>query len=381
MAASNIPVGATAEKLQTWENNIGGEDVHSEATTPTNSSGVEIPVAQEHVTAASPHAVRLSDGTNFYKATTPSDTQPVSGSVTANAGTNLNTSALALEAGNLASILAGIGAQADAIVAAGAVGSLSAKLRRVTQGLEDLKAGITALPLPSGASTAANQTTIIGHVDGIEGGLGAAADAAATVGSTGSLSAKLRLMTSQLDAIQNALQIMDDWDNGASDGASVSGDVAHDAADAGEPVKIGGKARTSDPTAVANDDRTNGLFDALGKQIVHVGALNENLLDGKANYTNATAADVIAAQGVGVKIAVTSVLVVNGHATVGTKVEIRRGTTVMFQGYAAALGGGFSYNGGGRPLFLTGANEAVTARNVTTGADVDVHVSGYKTAI
>jgi len=37
-----------------------------------------------------------------------------------------------------------------------------------------------------------------------------------------------------------ALQIMDDWDNAASDGASVSGDVAHDSADAGEPVKIGG---------------------------------------------------------------------------------------------------------------------------------------------
>ena len=37
----------------------------------------------------------------------------------------------------------GIGAISDAIVAAGAVGSLSAKLRRVTQGLEDLKTGIT----------------------------------------------------------------------------------------------------------------------------------------------------------------------------------------------------------------------------------------------
>ena len=52
-----------------------------------------------------------------------------------------------------------------------------------------------------GDASAANQTTIIGHVDGLEGGIGAAADAAATAGSTGSLSAKLRLMTTQLNSI------------------------------------------------------------------------------------------------------------------------------------------------------------------------------------
>lgn len=34
--------------------------------------------AAEHTGAASPHAARLTDGTTFYKATTPSDTQPVS---------------------------------------------------------------------------------------------------------------------------------------------------------------------------------------------------------------------------------------------------------------------------------------------------------------
>jgi hypothetical protein len=39
--------------------------------------------------------------------------------------------------------------------------------------------------------------------------LGANADAAATAGSTGSVSAKLRLMTSQLDAIQTAVQVLD----------------------------------------------------------------------------------------------------------------------------------------------------------------------------
>jgi hypothetical protein len=63
---------------------------------------------------------------------------------------------------------------------------------------------------------------------------------------------------------------------------------------------------------------------------------------------------VIAAAGAGVKIAVTSISVTNAHASVGTKVEIRDA------------------------LFITAANAAVTARCVTTGADVDVFVSGYK---
>ncbi len=60
-------------------------------TTPQPITATSLPLptgaAQEHTTAASPHATRLTDGTAFYKATTPADTQPVSGTVTANAGT------------------------------------------------------------------------------------------------------------------------------------------------------------------------------------------------------------------------------------------------------------------------------------------------------
>ncbi len=55
------------------------------------------------------------------------------------------------------------------------------------------------------------------------------------------------------------------WDNAAGDGASVTGDVAHDAVDAGEPIKFGGKAGSATPTAVANDDRVNAYFDTVGR--------------------------------------------------------------------------------------------------------------------
>lgn len=50
----------------------------------------------------------------------------------------------------------------------------------------------------------------------LSAGVGATGDAAATAGSAGSLTAKLRLMTSQLDAIQTAVQLVDDDQTGAS---------------------------------------------------------------------------------------------------------------------------------------------------------------------
>jgi len=41
--------------------------------------------------------------------------------------------------------------------------------------------------------------------------------------------------------------------------------VAHDSADSGAPLKIGGKASTSEPTAVATGDRVDGYFDEYGR--------------------------------------------------------------------------------------------------------------------
>ena len=44
-------------------------------------------------------------------------------------------------------------------------------------------------------------------------------------------------------------------------------DVAHDAADSGNPVKIGGRAANALPTAVANADRANAITDLFGRQL------------------------------------------------------------------------------------------------------------------
>lgn len=43
----------------------------------------------------------------------------------------------------------------------------------------------------------------------------------------------------------------------------------HDEQDSEKPLKIGGQARTTNPTAVANIDRVNAIFDDIGRQITY----------------------------------------------------------------------------------------------------------------
>lgn len=61
----------------------------------------------------------------------------------------------------------------------------------------------------------------------------------------------------------NALRIVHASDVGVS--TSTAGDIAHDAADSGNPVKVGMVARTANATAVANGDRVNATGDKLGR--------------------------------------------------------------------------------------------------------------------
>lgn len=131
---------------------------------------------------------------------TGTTTQPVSGTVTANAGTNLNTSSLLTTSAHDAAF--------------GTAGTPDAQVRSI-QGI----ASGTPVGVQSNGANLATEAS----VDGLEGGLGAAADAAATAGSTGSITAKLRLMTSQLDTISTNVsslltssQLVDDDQTGAS---------------------------------------------------------------------------------------------------------------------------------------------------------------------
>lgn len=165
-----------------------------------------------------------------------------------------------------------------------------------------------------------------------------------------------------------------------SDGSEAIGSTAkrlHDEADAGNPIKVGAKGVTVLPAAVSTGDRTDALSDKFGRQLGTVAPLDQRV-SGTTNFTNETAADVVAAPGASTALVITGIKVVNNHATVKTKVEILNDSTKIDLGAAAANGGGWviSDPNGLFPPLTT--NKALRAKCLTTGADVDVTAYGYK---
>lgn len=158
--------------------------------------------------------------------------------------------------------------------------------------------------------------------------------------------------------------------------ATMTGNVANDAADSGNPVKTGGRARTTNITAVASDDRVDAIHDAQGRRVVAPYSIPEALVRGvSAQITGTSDTAVIAAQGAGVRIYVTHFLVFNTDATVSTQVNIKDGSTTIYSVYVPALGGQVSVTLPA-PLRLT-ANTALNAACVTTSAEVVVSASGF----
>lgn len=70
----------------------------------------------------------------------------------------------------------------------------------------------------------------------------------------------------------------------------VNGDVAHNATDIGNPVKIGGYASTAVPTAVTAGNRTNAWFGLHGELVVAIASTATGVLAGVAASADATSA-------------------------------------------------------------------------------------------
>lgn len=159
------------------------------------------------------------------------------------------------------------------------------------------------------------------------------------------------------------------------------GTVAHDGADSGNPIKTGGRARSSEIAAVANDDRTDFVADLTGKQIVLPYANPENFVSGAITsaMTGTTSTSLIAAPASGLRNYITQITVSNSHATVGTDVIIQDGSggTTLYTIPAAAAYGGASITFP-VPLRQPTTATAIYCANVTTGSSTKVSASGYK---
>lgn len=159
------------------------------------------------------------------------------------------------------------------------------------------------------------------------------------------------------------------------------GDVAHDAVDAGNPVKIGARSISAETTAVVAGRRVNLVTDLASKLIILPYANPENFVWGviSAAMTGTTPNLLLAAPGAGLRNYITSVIVSNSHATVGTDVVLQDGSGGTILGVFPAAP---AYGGAALPLPVPirqpTTNLGIFAANVTTGSSIKVTAYGYK---
>jgi hypothetical protein len=157
-----------------------------------------------------------------------------------------------------------------------------------------------------------------------------------------------------------------------------AGDVAHDGVDSGNPLKIGGQARTTNPTAVADADRVNAVFDKIGRIVTAPCQVRQLVTSATITLTNTSETTLLAAGGSGVFHDMTMLTITNTSGT-AVRVDIRdtTGGSVIISFYVAASGGGavvpFSV-----PLSQTSSNTNWTAQLSASVTDVRIFMQAVK---
>jgi hypothetical protein len=174
-----------------------------------------------------------------------------------------------------------------------------------------------------------------------------------------------------------------------TDGLNVEGDVAHDTADSGNPLKLGGKALShgTNPTEVANNDRSDLYCNVAGVPFMIGGHPNVKTI--RANYTAAQTDTQIVAAPAGEKLVVTRVSVtadnantVDVQARIGFHATTTPTTTDVLLSHPGIAPGSGVVEGSGAGMLGVGAADAdlrITSEVPTTGS-IDVVVSYYEIA-
>jgi hypothetical protein len=198
-------------------------------------------------------------------------------------------------------------------------GTFGVQLTGATNNINNIAGTVS---LPTGASTAANQTSQITQETAINTVLGTQADAA--------------------------------WVSGSGTAIAILKNIA------------------------------NGIVGAIAAGVNYIGQiglwqpLSAYVSGTTAAMTGTTSTQLLAAV-TSKSLYVTSISCVNSHATVGTFVTIQDGSggTALATLAAAAVYGGDEKNAGGGPLFKTTSGNGLFVANVTTGANVICNASGF----
>ncbi len=172
--------------------------------------------------------------------------------------------------------------------------------------------------------------------------------------------------------------VIDETGASAVDALAIGGGTPHDSVDSGNPLKIGGKARTANPTAVAGLDRVDAMFDDLGRQVVITNHVRDLVVAQTTTITSSTSETTILTAGAsGVFHDLTGFWVANTSGT-ATRVDFRDATagSVIFSVYCPAGDTrGAIFN---TPYTQTTAANNWTATCGTSVADVRILVQAVK---
>jgi hypothetical protein len=160
----------------------------------------------------------------------------------------------------------------------------------------------------------------------------------------------------------------------------VTGSVAHDAVDADAPIKIGGQARSTNRTKVADADRADIITDLNGRIITEPFGPRELDLDGNITLTTTAETTLIAAGGAGVFHDLIGLLLTNTSGS-SVRVDIRDTTagTVQFSVWVAnANSFSTTFIPFPRPVKQTTANTNWTAQLSSNVTDVRIFAQVLK---
>lgn len=373
--------------------------------------------------------------TTAWKVDGSAVTQPVSGTVVANAGTNLNTSALNLETTQTAmsaKLPATLGQKAMtasmAVVLASdqasvpVAATLAAETTKVIGTVRNLGNAGAIFDQATGSAVPANALQV-GFSDGTNLRAGTvnsttttakfAQDAnilslAGTLVDTnsGNKSAGTQRMVIATDqpnlttALNVALAANQSVNvaqfggtnvvNGGTAGIqSIGGATATNVALTDNPLNLGAQAVSSENAAVTTARKVQLVADLVGKLIVLPYANPENFVSGAITsaMTGTTSTSCVAAPASGLRNYITQITVSNASTTVPTDILIQDGsggTTLYVVPAPIGTGTGTGTSGGTftfpTPLRQPTTATAIYVANVTTGSSTKVSISGYKGA-
>lgn len=167
-----------------------------------------------------------------------------------------------------------------------------------------------------------------------------------------------------------------------------AGDVAHDAADSGYPVKVGGKATTTAlPTSVASADRTNLVTDRYGRFLPAPLGVDQGMVFSVAvEYTTAQTGSVVRTPTSGNRLVITSFTIGTGATTAALVTVFFDDDTTYTAGTDQALFRGVmtptatatpGVVHAGPPLHSLNTNDSL---RVTTDANITIYLQfwGYE---